>query len=77
MALKKMGMDVSFRDMPALVRSPGGMAAFRSLDIYWTDSTNVVHGQLNQGLVGRLRNYIQVTPEWESESEDERSVASN
>lgn len=71
-------MDVPFGDMPALVRTPEGMAAFRSLDIELDGlgepgPSTLAHanGHLNQGLVERLRSYV-ITPEWESESEDEQ-----
>jgi len=71
-------MDMPFGDMPALVRTAEGMAAFRSLDIELDGlgepgPSTLAHanGHLNQGLVERLRSYV-MTPEWESESEDEQ-----
>lgn len=73
-----MNVDVPFGDMLALVRTPEGMAAFRSLDIELDGlgepgPSTLAHanGQLNQGLIERLRGYV-MTPEWESESEDEQ-----
>ncbi|KAG9312248.1 hypothetical protein JVU11DRAFT_7549 [Chiua virens] len=76
-AIKKANMDVPFEDMPALVRTPEGMGAFRSLDIDLDGlgepgPSTLAHanGQLTQGLIGRLQNYV-VASDWESESEDE------
>ena len=73
-----MNMDVPFGDLPALVRTPHGMATFRSLDIELDGlgepgPSTLAHanGHLNQGLIERLRGYV-MTPEWESESEDEQ-----
>lgn len=77
-ATKKMGMDIPFGDTPALVRTPEGMAAFRSLDIELDGlgepgPSTLAHANshLHQSLVERLRSYV-VTPEWESDSEDEQ-----
>lgn len=73
-----MNMDVPFGDTPTLVRTPEGMATFRSLDIELDGlgepgPSTLAHanGHLHQGLVERLRSYV-VTQEWESESEDEQ-----
>ena len=75
--LKKISTDMPFGDMPALVRTPEGMAAFRSLDMELDGlgepgPSTLAHanGHSNHGLVERLRSYV-MTPEWESESEDE------
>lgn len=69
---------MSFGDMPALVRTPEGMADFRSLDIELDGlgepgPSTLAHanGHSSHGLVERLRSYV-ITPEWESESEDEQ-----
>ena len=74
-----MNMDVPFGDMHALVRTPEGMAGFRSLDIELDGlgepgPSTLAHanGHSSQGLIERLRSYV-MTPEWESESEDEQS----
>ncbi|KAF8132050.1 hypothetical protein EV363DRAFT_1449731 [Boletus edulis] len=82
MTIKKMNMDVPFGDMPALVRTPEGMAAFRSLDLELDGlgepgPSTLAHanGQLNQGLLERLRSFV-MTPERESESEDEQFSSS-
>ena len=77
-AIKKMNMNGTFGETPALVRTPEGMAAFRSLDMELDGlggpgPSTLAHanGHSSQFLVDRLRSYI-MAPEWESGSEDEQ-----
>ncbi|KAF9235279.1 hypothetical protein BU15DRAFT_89630 [Melanogaster broomeanus] len=79
--VKKIRRDVPFGDTPALVRTPEGMVAFRSLDIDLEGlgepgPSTLAHsnGYANQGVFERLRNYA-MTPEWESESEEEQALS--
>ncbi|KAF9222438.1 hypothetical protein BS17DRAFT_735927 [Gyrodon lividus] len=81
MAAKKMRRDAPFGDTPALVRTPEGMVAFRSLDIGLEGlgepgPSTLAHsnGYSNQGVLERLRGYTMV-PEWESESEEEKTLS--
>ncbi|KIK92999.1 hypothetical protein PAXRUDRAFT_26504 [Paxillus rubicundulus Ve08.2h10] len=80
-AVKKMRRDVPFGETPALVRTPEGMAAFRSLDIDLEGlgepgPSTLAHsnGYSNHGVVERLRGYTTM-PEWESESEEEQALS--
>jgi transcriptional activator SPT7 len=81
MAVKKMKRDVPFGETPALVRTPEGMVAFRSLDIDLEGlgepgPSTLAHsnGYSNHGVLERLRGYTMM-PEWESESEEEQALS--
>ncbi|KIJ15637.1 hypothetical protein PAXINDRAFT_169074 [Paxillus involutus ATCC 200175] len=81
MAVKKMKRDVPFGETPALVRTPEGMVAFRSLDIDLEGlgepgPSTLAHsnGYSNHGVLERLRGYTMMA-EWESESEEEQALS--
>ncbi|KAH7911321.1 hypothetical protein BJ138DRAFT_1150946 [Hygrophoropsis aurantiaca] len=76
---KKPRRDLSFADMPAILRTPDGMAAFQQLDMEAESSTRAATSngfvRSSSSVAERLKSYT-MSEEYESGSEDDRSIAS-